>query len=100
LPDRIGFTAVVLFVEIVNIITNDGRNIVGTLRGFDQAINLIVDECHERIYSADAGVTQVVLGLYVIRGDNVSVVGEVDEDMDVQIDLKKVKAPPLKPVVH
>lgn len=44
----------------------------GYLRGFDQTVNLIVDECHERVYSQSAGVEQVPLGLYIIRGDNVS----------------------------
>lgn len=43
----------------------------GTLKGFDQTINLIMDECHERVYSAASGVEQVMLGLYIIRGDNV-----------------------------
>jgi small nuclear ribonucleoprotein (snRNP)-like protein len=33
------------------VITNDGRNIVGVLRGFDATNNLILDECHERVYS-------------------------------------------------
>ncbi len=36
---------------VVSVITNDGRNIVGVLRGFDQTNNLILDECHERVYS-------------------------------------------------
>jgi hypothetical protein len=44
----------------------------GFLRGFDQTVNLILDECHERVFSPNAGVEQVVLGLYIIRGDNVS----------------------------
>jgi len=47
----------------------------GYLRGFDQTVNLILDECHERVYSQNAGVEQVALGLYIIRGDNVSVAG-------------------------
>ena len=42
----------------------------GTLKGFDQTINLILDESHERVYSSASGVEQVVLGLYIIRGDN------------------------------
>ncbi len=54
-------------------ITNDGRNIIGNLRGFDQVTNLVLDECHERIFSPDRGVEQEVLGLYVIRGDNMYV---------------------------
>ena len=54
----------------ISVITNDGRHIVGTLRGYDQATNLILDECHERVYREDAGVETIVLGLYVVRGDN------------------------------
>jgi hypothetical protein len=38
------------------------------LKGFDQTINLILDESHERVFSSTSGVEQVVLGLYVIRG--------------------------------
>ena len=53
----------------VSVITSDGRNFVGTLKvrlkasykdtidysplqGFDQTINLILDETHERVYNA------------------------------------------------
>ncbi len=43
----------------------------GTLKGFDQTINLILDESHERVYSSGQGVEQVILGLYIVRGDNV-----------------------------
>jgi hypothetical protein len=38
----------------VSIITNDGRNIVGILRGFDVTTNLILESCHERVYSTTA----------------------------------------------
>jgi len=86
--------------QIVNVITCDGRNIVGILRGFDQVVNLILDESHERVYSTSQGVERVVLGLYIVRGDNVAVVGEIDEDVDVEIDLTKIRAEPLKPVIH
>ena len=43
----------------------------GTLKGFDQTINLILDDSFERVYSSGQGVEQVVLGLYIVRGDNV-----------------------------
>eukprot|EP00954_Amorphochlora_amoebiformis_P027001 1382673-Amorphochlora_amoeboformis.AAC.1 len=59
--------------QIVNVITNDGRNIVGVLKGYDQCINIILEDCHERVFAPDSGVEQVVLGLYIIRGDNVYV---------------------------
>ncbi|CAI9110349.1 OLC1v1010357C1 [Oldenlandia corymbosa var. corymbosa] len=86
--------------QTISVITNDGRIIVGVLRGFDQATNIILDESHERVYSTKIGVQQLVLGLYIIRGDNISVVGEVDEELDASLDLEKLKAHPLKPVVH
>ena len=43
---------------VISVITNDGRNIVGLLRGYDQTTNLILDEAHERVYSSTAGVEQ------------------------------------------
>eukprot|EP00964_Phaeocystis_antarctica_P023716 scaffold13249_cov62-Phaeocystis_antarctica.AAC.5 len=44
--------------KVVQVVTNDGRNIVGMLKGFDQTTNVILDECHERVFSPDAGVEQ------------------------------------------
>lgn len=43
----------------VSIITNDGRNIIGTLKGLDQKLNVILEECYERVFSKEAGVEQV-----------------------------------------
>ncbi|KAK1353093.1 hypothetical protein POM88_052931 [Heracleum sosnowskyi] len=86
--------------QIISVITNDGRNILGILKGFDQATNIILDESHERVYSTKEGVQQLVLGLYIIRGDNISIVGEVDEELDASLDLLKLRAHPLKPVIH
>ncbi|GFH25567.1 U6 snRNA-associated Sm-like protein LSm8, partial [Haematococcus lacustris] len=59
---------------VVSVITNDGRNLVAT--------NLVLAETHERVYSTKQGVEQVPLGLYFVRGDNVAMVGELDEDLD------------------
>lgn len=42
----------------------------GTLKGFDQTVNLILSSSHERVFSSGAGVEVVQLGLYIIRGDN------------------------------
>ncbi|KAL7223628.1 hypothetical protein ACSBR1_025140 [Camellia fascicularis] len=61
--------------QTISVITNDGRNIV-------------------------EGVQQLVLGLYIIRGDNISIVGELDEELDANLDLSKQRAHPLKPVIH
>jgi U6 snRNA-associated Sm-like protein LSm8 len=56
--------------KTISVVTSDGRNIVGTLKGYDQTTNLILEQSHERIFSEDRGVIQNVLGLYLIRGDN------------------------------
>ncbi|KAK9886545.1 hypothetical protein WA026_016820 [Henosepilachna vigintioctopunctata] len=84
----------------VSIITSDGRNFIGTLKGFDQTINIILDESHERVYSTSAGVEQVMLGLHIIRGDNVAIIGLIDEDIDNRLNLSNIKAEPLNAVVH
>jgi U6 snRNA-associated Sm-like protein LSm8 len=57
----------------VSVITNDGRHIGGVLRGFDQVVNVILEDCHERVYSTTSGVEHAPLGLYMIRGDNMCV---------------------------
>lgn len=82
------------------VVTNDGRAIVGLLRGYDQATNLILDECHERVFSVKQGVERLALGLYVIRGDNIAVVGEVDEDRDETTDWQRIRAAPLPVITH
>ena len=73
--------------------------IQGILRGFDQHTNIILDRSHECVYSSSAGVEQITLGLYLIRGDNIAVIGEMDEDLEREIDLDLVRAEPLDPVL-
>lgn len=85
---------------MVSIVTNDGRHIVGTLRGYDQATNVIVDESVERIYREDAGAETIALGLYVVRGDTIAIIGELDEELDADVDFESIRAPPLKEVAH
>lgn len=84
----------------VSIITQDGRNFVGTLKGFDQTINVILDETHERVFSTTNGIEQVVLGLHIIRGDNVAIIGQIDESIDSRLDLSSIHSDPLAPIVH
>ena len=74
------------------IITHDGRTIVvspplslgqniqklqhvlqGILQGFDQTTNVILSDAIERIYILEEGFEEAPLGLYIVRGDNMSV---------------------------
>eukprot|EP00428_Durinskia_dybowskii_P064680 CAMPEP_0170370590 /NCGR_PEP_ID=MMETSP0117_2-20130122/8588_1 /TAXON_ID=400756 /ORGANISM="Durinskia baltica, Strain CSIRO CS-38" /LENGTH=95 /DNA_ID=CAMNT_0010625367 /DNA_START=31 /DNA_END=318 /DNA_ORIENTATION=+ len=86
--------------KTVSVITCDGRNIVGSLKGYDQTMNLILEQSHERVFSQDKGATLNALGLYIIRGDNIVVVAELDEEKDAQIDYSTIMAAPLKAMSH
>jgi len=79
-------------------VTCDGKFIVGILAGYDQLQNLILKDSHERVFSIDAPVELVPLGLYIIRGDNVAIISEVDEAKDAEIDLSTIRADPIKPL--
>jgi len=86
--------------KVVSIITNDGRHVIGTLRGVDQVTNMILSGCKERVYSEDEGVQEVELGLYILRGDSCAVVGAVNQAKDEKLDLSSIMAPRMKPIVH
>ncbi|KAF7351262.1 U6 snRNA-associated Sm-like protein LSm8 [Mycena sanguinolenta] len=66
----------------VIVILQDGRVIVGVLAGFDQKSNIVLSDSKERIYSMDAGVEEVPLGLYLVKGDMIVLIGEVDDAVD------------------
>ncbi|KAJ4456853.1 putative N-alpha-acetyltransferase 38; NatC auxiliary subunit [Paratrimastix pyriformis] len=84
----------------VQVITNDGRVIVGKLRALDQNINIVLEKSEERGYSTEEGVRQAPLGLFMIRGDNVAVVGQIDQDLDAQLDFTAIRAAPLQQILH
>jgi len=63
----------------VSVITCDGRNILGTMRGCDQATNVILEKSVENVYSLE-GITKVSLGLYIIRGSNIVLIGEYGDE--------------------
>nr|ODN85202.1 U6 snRNA-associated Sm-like protein LSm8 [Cryptococcus depauperatus CBS 7841]ODO02494.1 U6 snRNA-associated Sm-like protein LSm8 [Cryptococcus depauperatus CBS 7855] len=81
--------------QTVQVILQDGRIIVGKLKGYDQRTNLILADSVEREYSAEQGVEMVPLGLYVIKGDNVALVAEIDEEKDSTINYSEILAEPL-----
>ena len=51
-------------------ITNDGKLLVGQLRGVDQTTNIVLANCQERIFCEEEGCTVTELGLFMVRGDN------------------------------
>jgi len=86
--------------RIVSVITNDGRHVIGTLRGVDGVTNLLLSNCKERIYSEEDGVQEVDLGVYLLRGDNCALVGLFNSSKDQKFDLLTTRAPRMKPIAH
>ncbi|ORX82904.1 hypothetical protein K493DRAFT_90535 [Basidiobolus meristosporus CBS 931.73] len=86
--------------QTVTVLTTDGRIIVGTFAGFDQTTNVIMKSCHERVFSSDSGVEKIPLGLYLLRGDSIIFIGELDEAQDEEIDYDNIRAEPIGPLKH
>ncbi|KAL5480998.1 LSM8 [Sanghuangporus sanghuang] len=82
----------------VLLILQDGRTIVGVLSGYDQRSDIVLSEAVERIYSMDEGVEEVPLGLYLVKGDQILLIGELDEALDKAVDLSTVRAEPIAPI--
>lgn len=72
------------------IITTDGRNFVGILKGYDQTTNLILANTTERIITPDEPTETIELGLYLLRGESVAVCGLIDQEIDQKIDWNNV----------
>ena len=54
----------------------DGRKIIGMMRSFDQFANVVLEEAVERVIVGKR-YADVPLGLYVIRGENVVLLGQM-----------------------
>jgi small nuclear ribonucleoprotein (snRNP)-like protein len=68
---RVRATAAKTMVQL-----RDGRKIIGVMRSFDQFANIVLEEAVERII-VDQRYADVPLGLYVIRGENVVLIGQI-----------------------
>lgn len=70
--------------KLVLVCLRDGRNFFGWLRSFDQYANLILDNTVERL-TVDNSYADIPIGIFVIRGENVMLLGEVDEEKELKI---------------
>mmetsp|Transcript_4822 Transcript_4822/g.14534 ORF Transcript_4822/g.14534 Transcript_4822/m.14534 type:complete len:145 (+) Transcript_4822:2877-3311(+) len=62
----------------------DGRCILGWLRSFDQYANVVLENAVERIVVAES-FGDIPQGIFVIRGENVMILGEVDPSREALI---------------
>ncbi|XP_076934888.1 sm-like protein LSM1B [Bidens hawaiensis] len=67
------------------VLLRDGRKLLGILRSFDQFANAVLEGACERVIVGDL-YCDIPLGLYVIRGENVVLIGELE--------LEKEELPP------
>lgn len=75
----------------VMVVTFDGRTMVGTMRGFDQVCNIVIEKTVERVFVQGAAPKEVELGLFVVRGENVAFVGAIDDEKDAASNWQNVK---------
>jgi U6 snRNA-associated Sm-like protein LSm8 len=78
----------------VLVITVDGRTLIGTLLTHDQVTNIVLGNTIERIIRpADdpEPSSETPHGLYLVRGDNITMLGLVEEELDASIDWTKVR---------
>jgi U6 snRNA-associated Sm-like protein LSm8 len=79
----------------VQVVTMDGRVIQGTLSGADHLTNIVIEDTHEIIFSLNQ--TSITpLGVYLLRGDSLLMVSEIDTDKEERIDWEGVRCEPLK----
>jgi U6 snRNA-associated Sm-like protein LSm8 len=96
-------TTLTEITEKVLVLTADGRTLTGILLSCDQLTNLVLNNTIERIIrdtDDDEASQEVGHGLYLIRGENVSVCGLVDEELDSTIDWTKVRGSIIGVVKH
>ncbi|OJD36032.1 small nuclear ribonucleoprotein [Diplodia corticola] len=59
----------------------DGRKLIGVLRSWDQFANLVLQDTIERIFCQNL-YADINRGVFLVRGENVLLLGEIDLDKD------------------
>jgi len=69
--------------------TRDGRTVVGVLRSFDQFSNMVLEQAYER-HIVHEKFADEQLGLFIVRGENLVLMGEIDDAREKPPELKEV----------
>ncbi|KDR19580.1 U6 snRNA-associated Sm-like protein LSm1 [Zootermopsis nevadensis] len=71
------------------VLLRDGRTLIGYLRSVDQFANLVLHRTIERIYvGKEYG--DIPRGVFIVRGENVVLLGEIDKDKEGDLPLQQV----------
>ncbi|XP_041066123.1 U6 snRNA-associated Sm-like protein LSm1 [Carcharodon carcharias] len=86
----------ILFTSQVNdfeekhlVLLRDGRTLIGYLRSIDQFANLVLHQTLERIHVGQK-YGDIPRGIFVVRGENVVLLGEIDLDKESMSSLQQV----------
>ncbi|KAJ1985499.1 hypothetical protein H4R33_004001 [Dimargaris cristalligena] len=71
------------------VVLRDGRKIIGFLRSYDQFANLVLQDSVERIYVKNF-YGDIDRGVFLIRGENVVLLGEIDNIKDDDLPLTQL----------
>merc|ERR1712137_1507590 len=71
------------------VVLRDGRTLIGTLRSFDHFANVVLENTTERLFVGNV-YGDIPLGLFVVRGDNIVLIGDMDADKERDQPLRKV----------
>ncbi|XP_066500701.1 U6 snRNA-associated Sm-like protein LSm1 [Hoplias malabaricus] len=71
------------------VLLRDGRTLIGILRSIDQFANLVLHQTVERIH-VKKKFGDIPRGIFVVRGENVVLLGEVDLDKECDQILQRV----------
>ncbi|CAG9134845.1 SM-like-degradation of cytoplasmic mRNAs and positively regulates transcription initiation [Plutella xylostella] len=71
------------------VLLRDGRTLIGYLRSVDQFANLVLHKTIERIHvGKEYG--DIPRGIFIVRGENVVLLGEIDKDKEDNLPLTEV----------
>eukprot|EP01098_Paradermamoeba_levis_P000298 TRINITY_DN10304_c0_g1_i2.p1 TRINITY_DN10304_c0_g1~~TRINITY_DN10304_c0_g1_i2.p1 ORF type:complete len:133 (-),score=40.47 TRINITY_DN10304_c0_g1_i2:179-577(-) len=77
------------------VVLRDGRKFIGILRSFDQFANIVLEGTVERVIVGEC-FGDIPLGIFIIRGENVVLLGDIDEEKENLIKLKRVSPEEIK----
>ncbi|XP_063222202.1 U6 snRNA-associated Sm-like protein LSm1 [Bacillus rossius redtenbacheri] len=63
------------------VLLRDGRTLIGYLRSVDQFANLVLHRTIERIHVGNE-FGDIQRGVFIVRGENVVLLGEIDDERD------------------
>ncbi|KAI9696895.1 MAG: SM-like, degradation of cytoplasmic mRNAs and positively regulates transcription initiation [Bogoriella megaspora] len=67
----------------VSVVLRDGKKFIGVLRSWDQFGNLVIQDTIERYYAYKSCLwAEEPQGIYIVRGENITLIGEIDLDKD------------------